>query len=153
MRNMNRTLGFWMLESFIIIAIALIILGQTTAVFNYDFAVRQGLQESEAQVSEYGVQVNRAFGAADTIIYVPILISSFIGIWLRKQWVLIITGAMAGISLYWSSTILFMFAFLPGTEGYNYIPDFEIWSFVITFALFGCWTFWFLIKRGRELFD
>lgn len=41
----------------------MLLLGQTMAVFDYELAMRLGLQESPEQVGAYGMQVNRAFGA------------------------------------------------------------------------------------------
>ncbi|MGF1760032.1 hypothetical protein L4D76_19260 [Photobacterium sagamiensis] len=153
MKNRERPLGFWVLEVFIALSIILMLLGQTMSVFDYDFTVRYGLQESAEQVSEFGVQVNRAFGASDTVVYVPLLIASLFGLWHRKQWALVTTAAVGGISLYWSTTIIFMFLFLPDTKGYDYLPGVEIWSFVIAFAVFGVWSIWYLISHKRELFE
>ncbi|MBC8478501.1 hypothetical protein H8D51_03045 [bacterium] len=143
--------AFWIFVVFLALSIVLMLVGQTMCVFNYDFTVRYGLQESLEQVSEYGVQVNRAFGAGDTVVYVPLLMASLVGLWLKKRWSLLATAAAAGVSAYWSLTIIFSLLFLPGTPGYSYTPGFEIWSFVGTFALFGVWALFYLIFRGEEL--
>ena len=99
MNKRNRPIGFWILIVFIGISIALMLVGQTASVFDYDFTVRNGLQESEAQVSAYGVQVNRAFGAGDTVVYVPLLLASLIGLWKKKHWALVTTAAAGGVGL------------------------------------------------------
>jgi hypothetical protein len=151
MKNDDRPLAFWIFVFFLVLSIALMLLGQTMSIFNYDFTVRHGLQESSEQVGEFGVQVNRAFGAGDTVIYIPLLIASLIGLWLKKRWSLISTAAVAGVSAYWSVTIIFIFLFLPGTPGYNYVPAFEIWLFVITYTIFGIWGFFYLLWRGEAL--
>ena len=56
MANARRPIAFWIIVSFLAISILLMLIGQTMAVFNYDLAVRLGLQESPGQVSEFGVQ-------------------------------------------------------------------------------------------------
>ena len=151
MHTKSRPIGFWVLIVFIGLSILLMLVGQTMSVFDYDFTVRHGLQESAEQVSDYGVQVNRAFGAGDTVVYIPLLIASLIGLWLRKSWSLITTAAVAGVSLYWSGTILFMFLFLPGTQGYNYVPGLDILFFVGAYAIFGVWSLFYVIFRGKAL--
>jgi hypothetical protein len=97
------------------------------------------------------VQVNRAFGAGDTVVYIPLLIASLIGLWLKKRWSLIATGAALGVSAYWSLTICFIFLFLPSTPGYYYIPGLEIWLFVGLYAVFGVCGLFYLIYRGESL--
>ena len=151
MNNKARPLAFWIFVFFLSLSIVLMLIGQTMSIFNYDFTVRHGLQESSEQVSEFGVQVNRAFGAGDTVVYIPLLIASLVGLWLKKRWALISTAAVAGVSAYWSVTIIFTFLFLPGTPGYNYEPGFEIWLFVITYTVFGLWGFFYLLWRGETL--
>lgn len=151
MTKKRRPAAFWILIVFISVSIIMMFLGQSVSVFNYDLTVRLGLQESREQVSEFGVQVNRAFGAGDTVVYIPLLIASLIGLWLKKRWALIATGAALGVSAYWSLTVCFIFLFLQGTPGYNYIPGLEIWSFVGLYALFGVWGLFYLIFRSESL--
>jgi hypothetical protein len=151
MKNYDRPLAFWVFSVFLALSIILMLMGQTMSVFNYDFTVQHGLQESPEQVGEFGVQVNRAFGAGDTVIYIPLLIVSLVGLWLRKRWSLISTAAVTGVSAYWSVTTIFIFIFLPGTPGYNYLPGFEIWLFVITYTVFGILGFFYLLWRGETL--
>ena len=129
----------------------MMLIGQSLSVFNYDLAVRLGLQESREQVGEFGVQVNRAFGAGDTVVYIPLLIASLVGLWLKKRWSLITTAAVVGVSTYWSLTICFIFLFLPGTPGYVYIPGPEIWSFIGIYTVFGVWGLFYLVLRGELL--
>lgn len=147
----KRSRFFWIIATFLVISILLMLAGQTTAVFNYDLAVSLGLQESAHQVSAFGVQINRAFGAADTMIYIPLMIISLYGLLLKKSWSLLTTAAVAGISTYWSVTVIFVFLFLPGTAGYAYTPGFDMWAFVTIYALFGIWSLRILVLRGQEL--
>ena len=127
------------------------LIGQTMAVFDYDLAVRLGLQESARDVSGFGVQVNRAFGASDTVVYIPLMIVSLAGLFLRKRWSLLTTAAFAGVSVYWSVTVTFMFLFLPVVPGYSHIPELEIWLFIGTYMVFGVWGLFYLILRGEAL--
>ena len=126
-------------------------MGQTMALVNYDFAVQLGLQESIKEVGSFGVQVNRAFGAGDTIVYIPLIAISIIGLLLRKRWSLLTTAAVMGVSAYWATTILFMLIFLEGTPGYYLEPGMEYWLFMAAFITFGVWGLFYLIFRDDKL--
>jgi hypothetical protein len=147
----ERPLAFWIFAAFLVFSIVLLVAGQMVAVFNYELTVRLGLQESMDQVSEFGVQVNRAFGASDTVLYIPLIIASLIGLLRRRRWALLTTAAVSGISAYWSVTAIFIFLFLPGTPGYSYVPDPTIWMFVSAYAVFGVWGLLYLLIRGDAL--
>jgi hypothetical protein len=127
------------------------LMGQTLGVFNYELAVRLGLQESFEEVGGYGVQVNRAFGAGDTIVYIPLMVVSLIGLFRKKRWALMTTGAVGGISTYWSVTIGCMLVFLQGAPGYNLEPGAELWIFIAAYTLFGAWALLYLAFRGEKL--
>ena len=151
MSRQRRPVAFWIFTVFIALSIVLMLIGQTMSVFNYDLTVRMGLQESIEEVGEFGVQVNRAFGVGDTVVYVPLLIASLLGLWLKKRWSLLTTAAVVGVSAYWSVTVGFVFLFAPGTPGYSYVPGPEIWLFVGAYAAFGFWGVFYLIFRGDAL--
>ncbi len=151
MTDSKRPFAFWLIVIFLAISIILTIAGQTTSVFNYDLAVKLGLQESVVEISELGVQVNRAFGAADTIIYIPLMIVSLIGLIFKKSWSLVTTGAVVGVSAYWALTVTFMFLFFPGVSGYNFVPSVDYWVFVSLYIVFGIWGFFYLLFRGENL--
>ena len=151
MSSKSRPLAFWIFAILLFLSIVLMLIGQTMSVFNYELTVDLGLQESPEQVGEYGVQVNRAFGAGDTIIYIPLLIVSLVGLWFRRRWALIVTGAVTGVSAYWSVTVSFIMLFLQGTPGYNYLPGPEIWVFVGAYFLSGIGGFIYLIANGDSL--
>lgn len=148
---MRRPPVFWFIFVFLALSIVLLLLGQTMSVLDYDLTVRLGLQESPEQVGAHGVQVNRAFGAGDTVVYIPLMVASLAGLWLKKRWSLLTTAAVAGISAYWTATIGFMLAFLPGTTGYDYVPPPGIWLFVGAYMLFGVWCLVYLLVRGESL--
>jgi len=149
----NRHPEFWIISSLLALFLLLLLVGQTLAMVDYGLAVSMGLQESVAQVGEYGVQVNRAFSASDTLVYIPLIISSLVGLTLRKPWALQTLAAVMGISLYWTSTIGMMFYFLPDTPGYNFEPGVEYAIFMGAFFLFGLVGLFYLARRGKYLID
>lgn len=127
-----------------------LVMGQTTAIFAYDFAVRIGLQESVEKVSAFGVEMNRAFGVGDTVAYIPLMILSVIGLLARKRWALFTTTAAMGISIYWTVTLGIMMVFLKGVPGYTLMPGVEYWIFMGAHTLFGVWGILYLVFRGEE---
>ncbi len=151
MGSNNRSLAFWVVIAFLALSIPLLLAGQTLSLFDYDLTVRLGLQESRAHVGEFGVRVNQAFGAADTLVYVPLIVVSLIGLWRRRRWSLLTTAAVAGMSVYWTVTVGFMMVLLRGTPGYSYVPGIEIWLFVGAYLLFGLWCLACLIWRGDSM--
>jgi hypothetical protein len=151
MPDAGRPIAFWIIVVFLSLSIIVMLIGQTIAVFNYDFTASLGLQESVEEVSQFGVQVNRAFGASDTIVYVPLMAVSLVGLFLKKRWSLLTTAAVAGVSAYWSVTILFIFLFLPGAPGYDYVPGLGILFFVGAYTAFGVWGLFYLLFRGDAL--
>lgn len=151
MKNVRRVAAFWFIVVFLSLSIVLLLLGQTMSLVDYDLTVRLGLQEPSKAVGAYGVQVNRAFGAGDSVVYIPLMLASITGLWLRKRWSLLTTAAVAGISVYWTATIGAMLSFLPGTAGYEYVPPLSIWLFVGIYMLFGVWCLFYLFFRGEML--
>jgi hypothetical protein len=151
MPSAKRPIAFWFIVVFLAVSIILMLLGQTMAVFNYDLAVRLGLQESPEQVGEFGVQVNRAFGAGDTVVYIPLMAVSLVGLFLRKRWSLLATAAVVGVSAYWSVTVGSLLVFLPVVSGYGLVPGPEYWLFIGAYIVFGVWGLLYLIFRGDVL--
>ena len=143
--------AFWIIAAFLALSIVVILSGQTLAVFDYDLAVNLGLQESIEEVGEYGVEVNRAFGAGDTVIYIPLMVVSLAGLVARRRWALLTTTAVFGVSAYWAATILAMLVFLPGTPGYDNAPGLEIWLFLGFYLVCGVLGLIYTVARGEEL--
>ncbi|NNE66659.1 MAG: hypothetical protein HKN33_08830 [Pyrinomonadaceae bacterium] len=134
----QRPFVIWVILGFMAVSIIMMILGQTMAVFFYDWTVQYGLQESVEEVGLLGVEVNRSFGAADSVIYVPLMVASLIGLLKRKNWSLYLLAAVGGVSFYWTATVTFiMLFFAPGTPNYTYVPGIEIWIFVGAHFIFG----------------
>lgn len=151
MDDTKRCFAFWAITGFLAISFILLLMGQTMALVNYDFAVQLGLQEDIKEVGSFGVQVNRAFGAGDTLVYIPLIAISIIGLLLRKRWSLLTTAAAMGVSAYWATTILFMLIFLEGAPGYYLEPGVEYWLFMAAFIIFGVWGLFYLMFRGDKL--
>ena len=68
----HRRGAFWIIVVNLAASIVVMLSGQSLAVFDHDLVVRLGLQESLEEVGEYGVEVNRAFGARDTGVSIPL---------------------------------------------------------------------------------
>jgi len=151
MTGAGRSGGFWVVVVFLGISIVLMLVGQTLGVFNYELAERMGMQEKAEEMTDFGVQVNRAFGAADTVVYIPLMAASMIGLWLRKRWSLLTLAAFFGASAYWTATVTFILLFLPGVEGYSNVPGPEIWLFIGTYLFVGIAGLFYIVKRGEEL--
>ena len=151
MTRAKRPVTFWVVVVFLALSLVSLLMGQTMAIFNYDFAVQLGLHESANQISEFGVQVNRAFGVGDTLVYVPLMVISLVGLFLRKHWALLTTAAAMGISAYWATTCAFMLIFLKGVPDYNLVPGLEYWLLMGTYIIFGVWGLLYLIFRGDRL--
>lgn len=151
MEGSGRSTGFWIIFVFLALSIVLMLMGQTLGVFNYELAASMGLQEKPEEMTEFGVQVNRAFGAADTVVYIPLMVVSMIGLWLRKRWSLLTLAAFFGASAYWTATVTFIFLFLPGVEGYSNVPGPEIWLFIGTYMVAGVMGLFYIALRGEEL--
>ena len=151
MEHAKRPVAFWIITAFLAVSMILLLMGQTMALIDYDFAVQLGLQEGIKDVSSYGVQVNRAFGAGDTMVYIPLIAISLIGLMRGKRWSLLTTAAVMGVSAYWASTVVFMLVFLEGAPGYYLEPGIEYWLVMAAYIVFGVWGLLYLVFRGDNL--
>ena len=147
----QRPVAFWVIVVYLGLSVVVMLTGQTMAVVNYDLAVRLGLQEGREEMGEFGVEVNRAFGAGDTVIYVPLMAVSLVGLVARRRWAVLTTTAVFGVSAYWAATILSMLVFLPGASGYSNMPGPEIWLFVGFYLLSGVVGLIYMVFRGEAL--
>lgn len=148
---MKRPIAFWVIVVFHMLSAILLLVGQTTAMFAYDFAVGIGLQESVEEVTLFGVQMGRAFGASDTFVYIPLILLSVIGLLMRKRWALIVNAAVMGISLYWTVTMTALMIYARVVPEYQLHPGLDYVVFIGSFALFGLWGLWYLVFRGDRL--
>lgn len=146
--NSETPAGYRFLVSFLAVSILLMLAGQTMAVVDYDLAASLGLQERVEEIGAFGVEMNRAFGAADSVIYIPLMVLSMVGLLRKRSWSLVTTSAVAGVSLYWSTTIGFVLVFAPGVPGYELRPGPEYAVFLGAYAAFGGWCLVYLAMRG-----
>ena len=72
------------------------LIAQTTPVFDYDLAVRLGLQKGADQITEFGVQTIRAFCVSDTVVFIPLTVLALIGMLMKKRWALYATASTSG---------------------------------------------------------
>ncbi len=151
MPNRKRPVAFWVICVFLALSVIVLLLGQTTSIFAYDFAVRLGLQEPIEEVTAFGVEMNRAFGLGDTAVYIPLMLVSLAGLLLRKRWALLTTAAVMGISAYWSLTVAAVLVFLRGVPEYQLVPGLEYWVFLGAYLVFGVWGIFYLAVRSDEL--
>jgi hypothetical protein len=152
MRRSRRPHAFRVIVAFLAVSILLMLIGQTMALVDYDQAVRMGLQESLEEVSAFGIAVNRAIGAADTVVYIPLLVVSLVGLLLGKRWALLTTAAAFGVSAYWAGAMSFLlWSFLPGVPGYTLEAGLEYVAFLAGYILFGVWGLVYLVLRGDAL--
>lgn len=148
---MRRPIAFWVIVIFHVLSAILLLIGQTTAMFAYEFAEKLGLQESLEEVTAFGIQMNRAFGAGDTFVYIPLIILALIGLFLRKRWALVINAAVMGISVYWTVTLTALMIFARVIPGYTLRPGPDYLVFLGSFVIFGVWGLLYLVFRGDRL--
>ena len=151
MPNAKRPVAFWVIVVFLALSTVLMLIAQTTPVFNYDLAVRLGFQNGADQISEFGVQVIRAFCVSDTLVFIPLTVISLLGLVLRKHWALFTTAAVTGISVYWVVAYGFMVEFLSGMPGYHAVLGPADWTIMGAYVVFGVWGLVYLISHGDRL--
>ena len=143
-----RSVGFRVLVGVGIFICATLPIGQTMAVIDYDFAVRLGMQEPASQITEIGVALNKGFGAADTLVYLPLFAIGLVGYWRGRSWGLIPLAAALGITAYWPVLCLyFLYAArnAPGFATSNYGLYLAI---LVPIFLYAVWALAFLHRSG-----
>lgn len=151
MADRGAPVAFGVIVGFQALALVLLLAGQTMALVDYELAVSLGLQEDAREVGAFGVAMNRAFGAGDTVVYIPLIVASLAGLLMRKRWALVTTAAVMGISVYWATTIAFLLGFLSGVPGYTLEPGAQYAAFIGAFILFGVWGLLYLGIRGDQI--
>ena len=76
MTNAKSPVAFRAIVVFLALSTVLMLIGQTTPIFDYDLAVRLGFQNGADRISEFGVQVIRAFCVSDTLVFIPLTVLS-----------------------------------------------------------------------------
>lgn len=152
MINAKRPVAYWVMVGFLALSTVLMLVAQSTPIFDYDLAVRLGFQNGADKISEFGVQVIRAFCVADTLVFIPLTLIALVGLLLRKRWALYATAATTGISVYWVVAYGFMVSFLGGRPDYHAALAAPDWIIMGAYALFGVWALFYLMVRGERLF-
>lgn len=145
----KRVSGFWILISIGFLLNILFLLGQTMAIIDYDFAVSLGLQETVDEVTAVGVALNKGFGFADTVFYIPLFLIGLIGTLKRKTFgKYTLVGALA-ITVYWPIVNLSTLFFAKGISGFHF-TDFVSFSILLSLIiLYGLWGIYFLIYKSK----
>lgn len=143
--------AYWIMVVFLTLSTVLMLIGQATPIFDYDLAVRLGFQNGADRISEFGVQVIRAFCVSDTVVFIPLTVFALIGLLLKKRWSLFVIAATTGISVYWVVAYGCMVRFLNGMPDYHVILAAPDWIIMGTYTLFGVWALLYLIFRGERL--
>ena len=151
MTRAKRPVAYWVIVSFLALSTVLMLIAQTTPIFDYPLAVRLGFQNGADKISEYGVQVIRAFCVADTLVFIPLTLIALIGLLLKKRWSLFATASLTGISIYWVVAYGFMVAFLSGQPGYHVVLGPADWVIMGAYVAFGGWGLLYLMLRGERL--
>ncbi len=151
MTSRRRPTAFWVIAVFLATSVVLMLIGQTTAIFNYDLAVRFGFQNGPNEISEFGVQVIRAFCVSDTCVFIPLSFVSLIGLLRKKHWALFTTAAVTGISVYWVVAYGFMVTYLKRVPDYHVELGLADWLIMCVYVCFGVWALFYLIFRGDRL--
>ena len=151
MTHAKRPVAYWVIVSFLALSTVLMLIAQTTPIFDYPLAVRLGFQNGADKISEYGVQVIRAFCVADTLVFIPMTVIALVGLLLRKRWSLFAIASVTWISVYWVVAYGFMVSFLSSQPGYHVVLGVPDWIIMGAYALFGVWALLYLILRGERL--
>ena len=143
----NRGFGFWVLITVGTVLAIILLLGQSTALFNYDLAISIGLQESEEEVGKVGIAWAKGFAFGDTMFYIPILIAGIIGLLLKKDWGLFSMFAAMTITTYWP--VVSLYAVFIEINAIALTPA-KYTSYAIMLpliALYGLFGMWYLFKH------
>ena len=151
MNNAPSPAAFRAIVSFLALSTVLMLLTQTTPVFDYDLAARLGFQKGADQITDFGVRVIRAFCLSDTVVFIPLTVLALVGLLLKKRWALFPTAAAAGISIYWVIAYGVMVHNLNGMPGYQAVLAAPDWVIMSAYIGFGIWNLLYLMFRGDRL--
>ena len=151
MKNTTSPAALRAIVIFLALSTVLMLISQTTPVFDYDLAVRLGFQKGADQITEVGVQTMRAFCVSDTVVFIPLTVLGLVGLLMKKRWALYPTAAASGISVYWVVAYGFMVNNLQGTPGFHAVLETPDWVIMGAYAGFGVWSLLYLMFRGERL--
>ena len=146
----RNSIGFWTLEGLGLLLCGFLLVGQTGALIDYDLTVSLGLQEPAREITEIGVVFNKAFGAADTFVYLPLLLIGLVGFWLRRKWGVIALAAALGITAYWPIVSLYALYGAIGTPGFSFSNHTLYTAILVPVFVYGLWGLVYLLRGGRS---
>ena len=149
----NRTFGFRALIIVSGILTIMYLLGQTMAIIDYSFTVSTGLQEPAEEITEVGVAFNKGFGWADTLIYIPLLITGIIGLLQKKIFGWYCMAAAMAITIYWPIVILTTLFYARSIPEFSF-SDYVSYTILLTLiVVFGVWGLYYLFTRRKILIE
>lgn len=148
--NSKRPAGFWVIFVVSILWLIFMFLGQVMAYINYDLAVSLGLQESRDAITGIGVAMNKGFGVADTVVYIPLIIIGLVGLFMRRTWGLFSMAGAYAVTMYFPVVCLLMLFFARGEPGFNFTRFVPYTIFLTIIFLYGLWGLWYVYSR-RDL--
>ena len=149
---MKRGLGFWILIIVAIFLNIMFLLGQTWSLFDYEFTVSIGLQESLEEIKEIGVAFAKGFAFGDTVFYIPLFIIGIVGLFKRRSWgIFSMFGALA-ITAYWP--LVHLYTIYIGKNVLELNPEKYIYYpiFFLLLVIYALWGMWFLY-RNRDVLE
>ncbi len=145
-------IGFRLLIIIGVFLVVMFLIGQTTALLNYEYVVSIGMQESEQEITNVGIAFAKGFAFGDTMIYIPLFIIGAVGLLKKKSWgIFSMFGAFA-ITVYWP--LVHLYAIYVGRDGLN-LSDDKYLSYSIILPLiiiYGLWGMWYLYKNKNSLY-
>ena len=141
---------FWILIIIGIFLLIMFLIGQTLAIFDYDFTVSIGMQESESEIGKVGIAFAKGFGFGDTVIYIPLLIVGIVGLLRNKRWgKYSMFGALA-ISVYWP--LVHLYAIFVERTAITLSPEkYIIYPIILPLiSVYGLWGMWYLYKKSKN---
>jgi len=97
--------------------------------------------------------MNKAFGVSDTLIYLPLLLSGIIGLWLRKSWGFIAMLGALSITAYWPVMHIFYVLYAEGLPGFNFTDFTSFITTLIIITLYGLWGMFYLYRNQKSLME
>lgn len=152
MKNTPSPAAFRAIVIFLALSAVLMLIAQATPVFDYDLAVRLGFQKGADQITDFGVQVIRAFCVSDTVVFIPLTVLALVGMLMKKRWALYATASTSGISVYWVVAYGYMVTTLQGAPGYHAVLEAPDWVIMSAYVGFGVWSLLYLMIRGDRMF-
>jgi hypothetical protein len=147
----KRGKGFWFIIVIGAFFSVMFLVGQTLCLFDYDFTVSLGLQESVHEITAVGVAYAKGYAFGDTLIYIPLLVFGIFGLIKRKAWGFYSMFGALAITAYWPITNLY--TIFAGKDSMNIAPDkYILFSIILPlFAIYGLWGMWYLYKNRNRL--